>query len=139
MVLGRERHELAVAAQASDAARAMLAEEQSSFAIYGEAIRTLVRRSLIGAARLQEDGSHRVAFDPLVGDVVGDIGEDDAPFIPDRAFGPRVAAIREGLDLGVARDQRVERRIEFLDGLLRAIGGDGGQDGKEEGGEELHG
>jgi hypothetical protein len=34
--------------------------------------------------------------------------------------------------------QGVERRIELLDGLLRALGGEGGQDGEEEGGEELH-
>ena len=137
MVLGRERHELAVAAEAGDPARTMLAEEQAAFAVNRETVRALVRGGFISAAGLEEDGGDRIAFDPLVGDVVGDVGEDDASLIPSGTFGPGVAAVRDGLDLGVARDQGVERRIELLDGLL-GVGGDGGQDGEEEGGEELH-
>ena len=130
VVLGRERHELAVATEAGDAARAVLAEQEAAFAVDREAVGALVRRSLVGAARLEEDGGDRIAFDPLVGDVVGDVGEDDASLIPSRAFGPGIASVRDGLDLGVACEQGVERRIEFLDGLLRALGGEGGQDGE---------
>jgi hypothetical protein len=117
----------------------MLAEEHAALGVDGEAVGALVRGRRVGAAGLQEDGGHRVSFDPLVGDVVRHIGEDDASLIPYGAFGPRVAAIRDRLDLGVARDQRIERWVESLDGLLRTVGGDGGEDGKEEGGEELHG
>ena len=116
----------------------MLAEEQSTFAVDREAVRALVRGGFIGAAGLEKDGGDRIAFDPLVGDVVGDVREDDASLIPCGAFGPGIAAVRDGLDLGVARDEGVERRIEFLDGLFRTIGGEGRQDGEDEGGEELH-
>ena len=42
-------------------------------------------------------------------------------------------------ELLYARDQGIQRRIQLLDGLLGAFGGEGGDDGEEEGGEELHG
>jgi hypothetical protein len=125
--------------QARDAAGAMLAKEHAALGVYGETVRALIGRRRVGAAGFQEDGGHRVSFDPLVGNVVRHVGEDNTALIPHRAFGPRVAAIRDRLDLGVARDQRIERRVKFLDGLLRAVGGQRSKDGKEEGGEELHG
>ena len=139
LVLRREHLELAVTAEAGDAAGAVLAKQHVALRVDGETVGTLVGGGSIGTAGLQEDGGYRVTLDPLVGDVVRDIGEDDASLVPGRSFRPGIIARRDRLDLGVARDQGFERRIQLLDGLLGAFGGEGGDDGEEEGGEELHG
>ena len=139
VVLGRERLKLPVGTEAGDATRAMLTEEHATLGVDGEPVRTLISRRRVGTAGLQKDRSHRIAFDPLVGDVVGHVREDDATFIPDGSFGPRIIPGRDGLDLGAAVQQRIQRGIDLLDGLFGAFGGEGGQHGEEEGGEELHG
>ena len=112
----------------------MLTKQQVALAVHRQSVGALVGRRFVGAAGLQEDGSHRVALDPLIGGVVRYVGKHDAPLVPDGAFGPGEAG-RQRLDLGSAVEQGVERGVELLDGLFRTFGGKGGQDGEEEGGE----
>ena len=60
---------------------------------------------LSGATRPVRGGvamAIRVAFDPLVRDVVRHVGEDDTSLVPDRTFGPAIVADGDRLDLGAA-------------------------------------
>src|SRR5687767_51788 len=94
----------------SDAAVAMLADQELAILVDAEAIRSLLAKSRRGhrhSARLQKNlRLGRTRF-PLVHDVLGHVGKHDGALEPRGAFGP-VEALGELLDGCVRSDELIE-------------------------------
>jgi hypothetical protein len=108
----------AVALEAGHAAVAVLAEDEPPRAVEREAVRArLAAGEGCGAPvpRALQMDPHRLALAPGEDDVGGDVREEERPRRkPDGPLDPR-PALDDGLEAGVARDERVEPRVDQLD------------------------